>query len=205
VSAPLREYAGLRRVQLLHGESLQRLAARELGDAALWPHIAVINNLTPPYVTGDPAAAGRSVALYGDTLLVPSNPTDIEPTALSAEDVLKCDVRLQRGMLDVDRGDLVMVAGRENLRQAIGHRIATDEGELLFHPGYGCRVHRQKGKANNSANSLLSRKWVERALKQEERIASVTSVVATSSGDVITVEAEAMSVTGHPVDSTLRV
>ena len=204
MTAPTREYLGVRRAQLNWGETLQRLAARELGDASLWPHIAILNNLEPPYVTGDKALASRRVALYGDTLLIPSNPDDIEPSVTASEDVFKQDVALPRGRLVVADGDFALVAGRENLRQAIGIRVATDEGVLLFHPTYGCRVHRIKGRQANSANHLLAGKWVERALRQEERIASVTRVEAIVSGDSISVEAEAMTVSGHPVDLNVR-
>lgn len=205
MAAPTREYTGVRRVQLLHGETLQRLAARELGDASLWPHIAILNNLSPPYVTGDPAAASRTVALYGDTLLVPSTPADIEPTAVQTEDVLKRDVLLTGGRLHVEDGDLVMVAGRENLKQAISIRIATDEGELLYHPGYGCRVHRLKGRKGTPQANLLAMTWVRRALHQEPRIAEITRAEAETQGDSVRVEAEAVAVSSHPVDVQLRV
>lgn len=193
--------AGFRRVQLLYGESLQQLAARELGDAAQWTDIAAINDLMPPYVTGDPDVAGPRVARYGDTLIIPAPKADIEVTARSAEDVLKRDVQLAQGRLTAKNGDFALVAGRDNLHQALGIRVRTEPGELLFHPTYGCAVVRMKGKRSTPLSALFAAKYVESAVRDDPRIASVTKADATVQGDAISVEVTGITATGHPLNT----
>lgn len=196
---------GSRRVQIQWGDTLQRLALRELGDAALWARIVAINNLTPPYVTGDRALARPGVLLYGDTLLVPAPTADVSPGATWAEDVFLADVALPAGLLQVADGDLRVVGGHENLRQALGIRIRTEPGELVFHGDYGCRVHEEKGRRNTPVAALLSRAFVRDAVLDDQRVARILSASATVSGDVISVAVSAETVSGHPVDVTARV
>lgn len=46
----INEYTGTTEYALAEGDTLVSLAARFLGDARLWTHIAAVNNLKPPYV-----------------------------------------------------------------------------------------------------------------------------------------------------------
>ncbi len=200
MAAPVVELNGFRRVQLRYGETLQQLSARELGDAAAWVQIAALNNLMPPYVTGDADRAGRRVALYGDTLMIPAPSRDIEPGYTIAEDVLKQDVALTRGVLTEVGGDFGIVAGHENLKQALIHRVATEPGELIFHLEYGCDVHKLKGDKNNPVSALRGAKYVERAVLSDPRIDRVGRATAEVNGDEVRVEVSGQTVTGHPVD-----
>lgn len=192
---------GFRRVQLEWGESLQTLAARELGDASLWVKIAEINRLAPPYVTGDPAQRSARVVMYGETLAIPDSTADIRPGMTAAEDVFQRDIALSRGVLaDDGDGDISLVAGRENLKQAISHRVKTDEGELIFHLDYGCKVGRLRGERKDAANLILARMYVHQAVLLDDRISRVSENVATAEGDAVRVELTAETATGHPVD-----
>jgi hypothetical protein len=47
----INEYTSTSEYVLASGDTLVSLAARFLGDARLWTHIAVVNDLKPPYVT----------------------------------------------------------------------------------------------------------------------------------------------------------
>lgn len=193
------------RVQIRWGDTLQRLAARELGDASLWATIAAINALEPPYLTGDPAQVRAGVLLYGDTLIVPGVIAEPSPGKTSAEDVLLRDVALPAGSLLVTDGDFAVSAGRENLRQALSIRIQTDPGELLFHADYGCQVHEQKGRKNAAVAGLLSALYVREAVASDPRISSVIAARAGVDGDAIRVEVEAQTISGHPVDLKTQV
>lgn len=191
---------GTRREQINWGETIQQFTARVLGDASRWTEIVSINSLAPPYFTV-PASASARVAGYGDTLLVPGQPSDsVEPTKTTSEDVFKRDVVLSTKRLQESNGDFATVSGRENLRQALTHRVSTDEGELIFHPVYGCRIHELKGARNDPAMNLLGRKFVERAVLAEPRVSRVIAATASVDGDAMRADVEAMTVTGHPVD-----
>lgn len=186
------------RAQLQYGETLQQFSARVLGDASQWPVIAKLNGLAPPYVSPVP---GARLAVFGDTLIVPSATPDADPTATTAEEVFGIDVALRNGgFLAAESGDFALVAGRENLRQALGVRVTTDPGELLFHVDYGCFAARLKGGKSNPANALLAQAYVASALGSDVRVASVDAASVSISGDVMRVEAQCSAITGHPVN-----
>ena len=202
MALPTTTVTGFRRVQTLWGESLQQLAARELGDAALWTTIAALNDLAPPYLS---ATAAPRVARYGDTIMLPDNRPDIVAGKVSAEDVFKTDVKLNAGFLQVSNGDIALVGGRDNLKQAITIRITTSRRELIFHPSYGCDISKLKGRRNDHINALLGKRHVRIALAADDRIAQVISANVDAVGDAMRVEVEARTATGHPINATVTV
>ncbi len=48
-----RTLTGWRFVETLANDTMQGIAARELGDASRWVDLVNINGLTPPYLTGE--------------------------------------------------------------------------------------------------------------------------------------------------------
>jgi phage baseplate assembly protein W len=81
--------------------------------------------------------------------------------------------------------DLALVAGRDNLGQAILMRLLTPRGELaeLAHPEYGSRLHELIGRQNTETTRHLVRLYILESLAQEPRIAKVLEVaVAPSPG-----------------------
>lgn len=79
------------------------------------------------------------------------------------------------------RGDLQLVSGRENLGQAIVHRILTRQGELaeLGHPRYGSRLHELIGRPNNEATRDLVRLYVKECVMQERRVKEIAAIRVT--------------------------
>ena len=187
----------IKRAQLHYGETLQTFAARMLGDASEWVRIAEMNNLAPPYVSPVP---GHRLAVYGDTLIIPGVSPDIAPTFTAAEDVLNRDVRLSpTGMLIAGtNGDFGTVAGHKNLQQALGIRVVTNPGELLFHLDYGCLAARLKGDRVDPVNGLLAQNYVQRAIAEDDRVKSIAGARHALAGDAILVEIQASRHTnGH--------
>lgn len=187
---------GYRQVSVLHGDTLQRLALRELGDASAWASLAHINGLVPPYLS-DSASPG--VLAYGDQLIVPSATAEFSRTT-DADDVFERDVLLQDGQIQVNEsGDLSTVSGLDNLRQALSHRVRTAPGELIFHPEYRCLIARVIGTVNGASLSLLSGQYVRAALEADPRVSSVSRATAQFAGDTIIIEAEAVPIAGRGV------
>ena len=74
--------------------------------------------------------------------------------------------------------DLLTVAGRENLGQALILRLLTPLGDLapLGHPTYGSRLTGLIGRTNDSRSRHLARLYVLEALAQESRVAKLLSI-----------------------------
>lgn len=202
MTAFLRPLAGYRRVEVHHGESLQALALRELGDASRWVDIANLNGLRPPYLTAYPEAAGNGVALYGSLLLVPAAAPEAS-TATEPVKVFGTDVALRNGRLEAEGGDFALVAGVPNLTQALRHRLDTEPGELLFHPDYGCLVRRLIGTVAGPVAGQLAREYVRAALLADERIQDTDGLAASVQGDTLRVSGNAIPVAGKalPVEA----
>lgn len=196
---------GFRRIQIQWGDTLQRIASRELGDATQWQRLASINKLTPPYIVSDRAQASAGVLVYGDTLIIPAASGEMSPGKTWAEDVFLRDVSLRGGLVSIVDGDVAVVEGRENLKQALTHRVQTEPGELIFHADYGCRVHEQKGRKNTAVASLLGGAFVRDAVVEDPRIASILSAYVGVDGDAIRIDVKAETISGHPVDVQAKV
>lgn len=194
-----RKLNGFRYAETQFGDTIQKFAARELGDATRWPEIAWINNLLPPYITDDKRRVSDRVALAGSILLVPA-PQQYVGARIDPDLVFERDCALPRGLLEDDgKGDIAVAAGRENLRQQLTHRISTEKGSLLFHPDYGCNARRLVGKINTPAAAALGAQYVKSALLSDFRVSKVTEAKATVVGDRLSVDAEIVPIVGRSV------
>lgn len=192
-----RPVGGYRLVETEFGDTLQALALREMGDASRWPELIALNNLRPPYLSALPGIDG--VLQYGQTLRVPAAQTVVSAEA-SPEQVFGVDIALTgQGELTTEAGDLVLVAGVDNLSAALRHRLDTDAGELMFHPEYGSRVRRLIGQVNGPTTGILAASYASDAVAADPRVDRVVSQSATVSGDVVSVTVSAEPVTGRVV------
>lgn len=196
-----RPLAGFRLVEVQHGDTLQKIAARELGDASRWRDLITINELSWPYLTGDPNAVSATVKLYGSLIAVPAA-VSTASAELDPDAVFGTDIKLSGGFLETGGNDFGVVSGRENYKQAIQNRVATEQGELIFHMPYGCGIRKLLGVVNGPTSAVLAANYVKSAVLADPRTASVNSSVATVSGDVLSVNTEAVPVTGAPVGVT---
>lgn len=84
------------------------------------------------------------------------------------------------------KGDLQTATGRENLGQAILHRLLTRRGELgdIGHPDYGSRLHELIGEPNNERTRELVRLYAKECISQEPRVQDIKSLtVSVQKGD----------------------
>ena len=75
-------------------------------------------------------------------------------------------------------GDLEIVAGLDNLAQAIWLRLAVHQGDLehLGHPDYGSRLYLLIGRRLIPETIALAKAYIHEALRRERRIASIQRV-----------------------------
>jgi phage baseplate assembly protein W len=180
------------------GDTLQKVAARAMGDASKWTLLIYPNNLVYPYLTDDPNQAGPGVLLTGAQILIPA-PTAVASTTDPSQ-VFGTDIALTNGLLAANsNGDFASVTGRANLRQALKNRIETQQGDLMFHPRYGSLLKTLIGRVSTSASRLLAASTAKGAVLADPRIASVSQAVATVNGDVLEVSVEAIPVAGQSI------
>ena len=187
---------GSRSVVTNHGDTLRRVAARELHDASRWYELAAINGLQSPYITDDPALESATVLLSGGALLVPSA---AESPVTDPVSVFGQDIALESGVLQAVNGDLAPVTGTPNLTQALHHAIDTDPGELIYHPDYGCAVRQLIGGRATPTARVLARGFVERTLRADPRVSDVQQASTEIVGDTVRVEANAVAIDGSAI------
>lgn len=193
---------GFRFVEIRYGDTLQAIAARELGDAALWYQLIALNGLVPPFITDDPSQVTAGVLQSGGALKVLA-PQPVVTTTTDPEQVFQNDILLdQYGNLSTSSGDFAIASGLDNLHQALVNRIETDRGELIFHTNYGSRVRRLQGAVNGPTAALLAAQYAKSAVQADPRVAQVIQAVANVSGDSIEVSVEVQPISGRVVNIT---
>lgn len=195
-----REMPSYRLAETHAGDTLQRVAAREMGDANRWNELVWINNLTYPYLTDVPEEACDAVLLTGSMIRIPA-PTGINTDATERAQIYERDCKMvKRRLVDDGKGDIAVVAGTDNLTQQLKHRIDTPRGQLVRHPEYGCLVWLLQGKVTGPTASLLGAQYVKAALQADYRVSSVTNSTAQVDGDATRITATAEAIAGGKVD-----
>lgn len=180
-------------VVLQHGDTLQAIAARELGNWTRWRELAELNGLRWPYLNtfASPGDEESPSALLG------------EGTALRAGDRLR--LPLQNGLSDPlfpllpllpfgtdlseDGPALPLVRGLANLRAALQRRLRTALGYLPHHPEYGSCLRSFIGQPLTLALVLDVRSEIQRALSLDPRVLSVKNVAADVRDDALSASA----------------
>ena len=195
-----REQPNFRLAQTNHGDTLQDVAAREMGDANRWPELIWLNRLVPPYLTDDAAKVTPYVLLTGSLIKVPA-PVGMVSQDADEGQVYERDCQLvNKRLTDNGSGDFAVVAGVQNFKQQLAHRVVTPRGQAKRHPEYGCLVWQLFGRKGNPALSLLGHEYVRATLAADYRVSQVVQARAEVSGDAIRVTATAEGISGAAVD-----
>jgi phage baseplate assembly protein W len=194
-------FPGYRLAETRRGDTLQDVAARELGDPDRWRDIAALNGLVSPYIVDSLAEledtpSDSRVLVAGQALKIPAPKR--RANEVPADDIYGTDMRLdERGLLAVTgEGDWGTVTGTRNLVQALSNRIETDPGELKWHPTYGCKVRRLIGRRANPGNNLLAAFELRRALTADPRVETAKDVTAEIRGDRIAASGTVLATDG---------
>ena len=189
----------VRYAQTQYGDTLQRIALRELGDASQWVNLALLNNLAPPYIVDSQSEARPGLLVAGAAIAVPA-PVPQASVTTDPDAVFLRDIRLSNGLLTASNGSLAVAGGLDNFKQALLIRLRTLMQELLFHPDYGCWVSSLRGAGNDAASGQVAAFYVQSALLQDERVAAVPRCTATVNGAAMAINATLNPVTGRQID-----
>lgn len=192
---------GYRFIDTLVGDTLQKISARELGDAGQWGTLIAYNNLVPPYLTDDPDQVAPGVLLTGSQILIPAGAPVISTTTDPTK-VFSTDLLLSNGLLTASNGDFAVVSGRDNLRQALKNNVETPQGALLWHTWYGSLCSRVIGSTNGPTQALLVEKYASASIEMDPRVSEVDQAIATITGDSMSVQLEVIPVVGRPLQLT---
>lgn len=194
-----RNLTGFRFVETRFGDTIQAVAARELGDASRWPEIVSYNGLVPPFITDEPSLAVEGVALSGQPIMVPA-PVATVDAATNPNATFLADIDLAGGQVQADEmGDILLCEGLPNLRQALVHRVVTARAELIYHPQYGSLIKRLIGRVTGPTASILAAEYAKSAVESDPRVKEVSRATAEVVGDVINVGVQAETITGRVI------
>lgn len=165
---------------LLNNETLMDVAARTLGDFEQWQDIAELNGLVPPYV-GFNAAPG--IAAYGSTILLPTPGAAVSSLGTPpsyANNFLGIDLYIGpiNGVMPPWGGDFQTIAGYNNLAWALGRRLQTTLGNLIYHSDYGSRIPPEVGAVQTTSTAGQIAAFGKSAILSDPRVAAVLSAVA---------------------------
>lgn len=167
---------------LLVGETLMDVAARTLGNFELWPQIASLNGLSPPY-TGPVSIPASGIAGYGSQLILPSPNTSNSSTGNAPSylaNFLGTDMYVGpiNGAMPVWSGDFQTISGYNNLAWALGRRLQTTLSTLIYHLNYGSRIPPEVGNIQTNQTASRIAAFGKSAILSDPRVQNVLSASA---------------------------
>ena len=144
-----------RQMKLPKNMTMERLALQELGDSTRWGEIVEMNSLKAPYIwNGDISLQPEATVKPGDRILIPSpirNGFSQIPSGKlnkltqgmsELERSLGCDLKIDsnRDLVLTNSGDFELIAGPDNMGQAVLIKLSYEPGEVLLYPQLGAGV-----------------------------------------------------------------
>ena len=164
-------------------DTLMDIAARELGDYTRWTDIAAVNGLVPPYIVPTRPTNGLSVAAWGDQIYLPTTANPATVTAKFDYDAnylgTDIDYGPLNGSMPLWTGDFATVTGYLNFGRALGRRVITPLGALIYHSDYGSRIPGEVGAIQDESQGGVLAAYAESALRSDPRVNDVPSVNVT--------------------------
>jgi len=191
------EAGSSRSVTILGGDNVQTIAARELGDPDRFKDIVILNNLKPPYIS---LLGGPGVLKPGQKILIPQTNSAtpggvarnkewaINQFLSEAERNLGVDIRLtpNADLAISNTGDLSLIAGVDNMAQAIATKIYLEPGSLKRHQSIGAGAG--IGTKTTQKFLQLSRTRILTSLGADPRIDSIPFATILQEGNTTNIK-----------------
>jgi hypothetical protein len=162
---------------LRNNESLMDLAARTGGDFENWSNIAALNNLQPPW----PGASNTRLALSGAPLFISG--TNVNSTKQPTYEANVLGTDWDMGGINEPQppwlGDISLITGLLNFRRAIGRRLQTPLGSLIYHTNYGCSIPPEVGNIQSQDEAARLTAYGRAAINGDPRTGAILSASTT--------------------------
>jgi len=163
---------------LRRNETLMDLAARAAGGYESWAAVAAMNGVEPPW----PGPTNQLLAQSGTSLLLPGSTLPSSGAALPTYETNTLGVDYDFGPINGTQpawvGDIPLIVGYANLRRALGRRLQTTLGTLIYHPDFGSRIPPEVGAVQGADEAPRLAAFGAGALSADPRVASVSSAAA---------------------------
>jgi hypothetical protein len=199
------EYQGISERVVGHGDTIQSLAAKHLGNARRWLDLAIINDLRAPYIT-DQAHVPNTLRI-GDKIVVPARAPKGSPDTITTGApgtgesqaaknlgrdflMIPVDGNLLGWQIDKAGGsvDVLQVEGIDNFAQAIEMRFRTEQGHNILYPAIG--LPRAVGTSPNRQETIDLRYQARAQMLADKRVERVASLDFTLEDDRLVLEAD---------------
>lgn len=188
---------------IVYGDTIQSIAQQRAGSASLWEDIVEYNNLDYPYIVETLAEKMENpdnLRTVGDTIIVPIEidllDTNLESLGYRDRDLilglaLGRDLKVGYdeesvankamhgeilGLQADNSGDIEVVQGVENLRQATINRLLTPKGSLFLHPEYGSDFYKYIGRKNTEEVMTMIEDEITSTIQKDNRVDNVEVV-----------------------------
>lgn len=94
----------------------------------------------------------------------------------SIDEFLKTDLAFKKDLVPTASGDLDVISGMENVKEALFRRLITTPGTLIHRPEYGVNVKQFQGALNSLENQRKLAMSIQEQFEQDERVEKVLGV-----------------------------
>ena len=172
-----------------YGDTLQSIAKNNMRNEDNWRILAQVNDITS--ITDLEPGMELNIPLVERDDIGLSRFIISESRELTVRSILGTDIAVDpvNGVVIDDKGNAQTISGRENIQQALSHRLNTQLGSVLqLSDSYGLPF--VIGKAGVGVAVRYIRIAVRTTLARDPRVSQVGSVSVSVEGDVIRISAE---------------
>jgi hypothetical protein len=92
------------------------------------------------------------------------------------DEFLKRDIAFKSDFVQTASGDLDVIAGLDNVKEALFRRLVTTPGSVIHRPEYGCNLKAYQGSLSNLENQRRLAQTIKEQFESDERVEVVTGV-----------------------------
>ena len=179
----------VRQVKYSQGDTLERIAQRELGNSERWGEIVELNGLKSPYVSDKQDDPRKNIIRPGEVILIPAKVRSGFSQVPDAKEIrttknlnqieksLGTDFKLTRDndLSLTASGDFELVSGADNMAQGTILKLSYEPGEVIGYPemGAGIQVGKKFPDLNDIHNAVVN------TLLQDNRVQRVDDLQLT--------------------------